>query len=75
MNLESPRYVNMKPLKQFAAKKLQDTPLRGVLLLEDDKLDVHSFLVKLPTWLQLVRWTPRKGANRISYQIIETGRC
>jgi hypothetical protein len=47
MNLETSGYVDMKLLKQFAAEKLSDTPLREILLLEDDKLDVYSFFAKV----------------------------
>lgn len=56
MSQKVPVYVDMKSLKQFAAEKLLSSPLKEILLLEDDKLDVYSFLIKLPTWLQLARW-------------------
>jgi len=62
-NSETSNHVNMKPLKQFAAEKLSASPLKEVLLLEDDRLDVRSFLVKLPTWLQLARWTENEGKH------------
>jgi hypothetical protein len=62
-NSETSKNINMKPLKQFAAEKLSTSPLKEVLLLEDDRLDVHSFLVKLPTWLQLARWAENEGKH------------
>jgi hypothetical protein len=62
-NSETSKRINMKPLKQFAAERLSDSPLKEVLLLEDDRLDVHSFLIKLPTWLQLSRWVKNRGEN------------
>jgi hypothetical protein len=56
MPQETSKPINMKPLKQFAAEKLSGSPLKEILQFEDDRLDVDSFLVKLPIWLQLVRW-------------------
>ncbi len=53
----------MKPLKQFAAEKLSNSPLREILLLEDEKIDIRSFLLKLPIWLQLIRWMNSEGKH------------
>jgi hypothetical protein len=63
MNVKNSEHVDIKPLKQFAAEKLPETPLRGILLLEDDKMDVHSFVVKVQTWLQLLRWAKKEGEH------------
>lgn len=55
------RYIDIKPLKQFAFDKLSDSPLKEILLLEDDRIGIHSFLLKLPIWLQLIRWMNNGG--------------
>lgn len=46
--------IDMKPIKRFAAERLSESPLKKVLLLEDDKLDVHIFLARLPVYLNLI---------------------
>jgi len=48
-------HINMRPLKQFAYENLPKSPLRKVLLIEADVLDVHTFLARLPLWLNLLR--------------------
>lgn len=45
----------MKPAKIFAAERLPECPLKELLLLEDDKVDVHTFLARLPLWLRLTK--------------------
>ena len=47
-------YVDMKEVKRFAAKSLPECPLKEILLLEDDMLDAHIFLARLPVWLKLI---------------------
>jgi hypothetical protein len=45
--------VNIHPIKEFARKKMPPSPLREVLLIEDDVIDANAFLAKLPLWLRL----------------------
>ena len=49
------RKVNLQPLKAFALKLPSNSTLREILLLEDDELDVHTFLARMPIWLRLIR--------------------
>lgn len=48
-------YVDMKPVKRFAVEILPECPLKEILLLEDDKLDAHTFFARLPVWLRLIK--------------------
>lgn len=50
----SKHHVNMKQVKRFAAERLPECSLREILLLEDDKLDAHIFVARLPVWLRLI---------------------
>jgi len=49
------REIRIKKLKDFALKLPSTHPLRSVLLVEDDKIDVVTFLARLPIWLRLAR--------------------
>ena len=49
------RKVNLQPLKVFALNLPPNSALREILLLEDDELDVHTFLARMPIWLKLIR--------------------
>ena len=49
------RKINLQPLKAFALKLPSSSPLRVILLLEDDELDVRTFLARMPVWLRLLR--------------------
>ena len=49
------RKVNLQPLKSFALNLPLNSALREILLLEDDELDVHTFLARMPVWLRLLR--------------------
>jgi hypothetical protein len=52
--------INIRPLKDFAVCRLPATsPLREVLLREEDEISVMSFLDRLPIWLLLIRWTQK----------------
>ena len=44
----------MRPVKRFARNRLPESLIREVLLCEDDKLDAHTFLARLPVWLNLI---------------------
>ncbi|MEM3488931.1 MAG: hypothetical protein QXO75_04650 [Nitrososphaerota archaeon] len=53
---ERNRVVNIRALKDFVAEKLPSgTPLREVLLMEKDEIEVHDFLAKLEIWLKLLK--------------------
>ena len=56
-NENSPRrrVIEIRRLKDFALKLPPNSPLRVVLLLEDDELDVQTFLARMPVWLRLLR--------------------
>lgn len=46
--------VDIRKLKSFAYGKLpRNLPIREILLLEEDELDVQVFLARLSIWLQL----------------------
>jgi hypothetical protein len=45
--------IDIRPLKEFARKKMPLSPLREVLLIEEDVIDANAFLAKLPLWLRL----------------------
>jgi len=47
--------INIKPLKIFALNKLPNCSLRYLLLIEEEKLDVQTFLARMPIWLKLIR--------------------
>ena len=48
-------YLDIRPLKKFAAEKLRvGSVLREVLLAEEDKLPVEEFLAKQDVWLHLL---------------------
>lgn len=52
------RTVSIKILKEYARDRLpRDSPLREVLLAEEDHISVNEFLGKIKTWLVLVRQT------------------
>jgi len=52
----------MKKVKEFAYRKLpKNSPLREILLSEEDKLEVSIFLARLPVWLKLSNFL--KGEN------------
>lgn len=46
-------HIDVRPLKQFAYEKLPESPLKEILLIEDDILDIDAFLARLPIWLRL----------------------
>jgi len=51
----SEQKIDISDLKLWAAQTLSSTsPLRGVLLLEQERLSVENFLAKMDTWLKLV---------------------
>jgi len=56
-NENSPRrrVIEIRKLKDFALKLPPNSILREILLLEDDELDVHTFLARMPIWLKLIR--------------------
>ena len=46
--------LNIQRLKKFAFTKLpKDSALREILLAEAKEIDVSTFLVRVPIWLQL----------------------
>lgn len=48
------RKLNLLRLKQFALESLPaESPLRSVLLSEDDQLSVQDFIAKMDLWLKL----------------------
>lgn len=50
--------VCVKALKQFALEKLpEDSPLRAVLIAEDDEMAPSEFIGAARTWLTLLRHT------------------
>jgi hypothetical protein len=52
--------VDIRQLKLFVMEKLpNDSPLRLILLVEEDTLEISDFLVKLPLWLKLARLSLR----------------
>ena len=52
--------VNLRALKKFAAEKLpEESPLRDVLMLEENEISASEFLSKTKTWLVLLRSTKR----------------
>lgn len=49
--------VDTRPLKQFALQKLPlDSALRTILLSEADSVSCEDLLVKMSTWLKLIRF-------------------
>ena len=53
---DSHRSVSIRALKEFAQERLpKASPLRDVLLTEDDEISVHEFVGKAKTWLALLR--------------------
>ena len=48
------RVIDMRPVKRFAHNRLPGSPIREVLLVEEDKLDADTFLARLPVWLNLI---------------------
>ena len=57
--------VNIRKLKQFAFEKLpKNWPLREILLSEEDELEIHVFLARLPIWLRLSRITGKEEVNK-----------
>jgi hypothetical protein len=62
-NVENSVRVDIRPLKQFVAERFPETPLREILLLEDDKMDVNSFIIKVQTWFQLLQWVKKEGKH------------
>ena len=57
------RLVNVRRLKSFAIDNLpHESPLREVMLYENDELDALTFLARLPVWLRLS--TLRQGEKR-----------
>jgi len=52
---EKRKIINIKPLKIFALNKLPNCSLKYLLLIEDEKLDVQTFLARMPVWLRLLR--------------------
>jgi hypothetical protein len=53
------RKIDIRRLKRFALEHLpRDSPLRDVLLAEEDELSVQDFLAKMDLWLKLLRREP-----------------
>lgn len=52
------REVDISSLKQFAAEKLPDSPLRDLILLEKDKMAPEEYVIKVDVWLKLLRKIP-----------------
>jgi len=51
------RYLNIRPLKDFAISELSPTsPLREILLREEDELPVSTYVDRLSVWLFLIKW-------------------
>ena len=50
--------INIRRLKDFAFTRLpKDWALREILLSEEDELDIHIFVARLPVWLKLSRFS------------------
>lgn len=48
--------IEIRRLKTFASTNFpRYWPIRQILLLEDDLLDVNVFLARVPLWLRLIR--------------------
>ena len=48
--------IRIARLKQVASDNLpKDSPLREVLLVDNDQLQVNDFLSRIPLWLRLLR--------------------
>lgn len=46
--------ISIRKLKDFAYRELpKNWPLREILLLENEEIDVSTFLARLPLWLRL----------------------
>jgi hypothetical protein len=53
--------VNLRPLKDFALKRLSQYPaLRDSILSEKDDLDAFEFLVKVDSWLKFLNALERE---------------
>jgi len=47
--------VDVRRLKKFAFSRLpKNSTLRDLILSEEDKLEAHTFLARLPIWLKLL---------------------
>lgn len=56
LRLEANRRVSMRKLKDFAFEKMpKSSPLRDLLLAEDDELDAEAFFAKTDVWLKLLK--------------------
>ncbi len=55
--------VRMKPLKEWASRKLPaESHLRQLILGEDDEMEVDEFLGRLPAWDGLARLEQQEGS-------------
>jgi hypothetical protein len=50
-----PKEVDISPLKQFAAEKLPDSPLRDLILQEKNTMPPEEYVIKVDVWLKLLR--------------------
>jgi len=56
----SRRHVNLRALKVFVRERLPSgSPLREVILIEDNEIPVNEFVGKIKTWLTLL-WVVRE---------------
>jgi len=55
--------INIANLKKFALENLpKNSPLREILIAENEQIDRLTFLARLPIWLQLSKF--KRGDNR-----------
>lgn len=56
------RKLDIRPIKRFVAVKLpKEHPLHMVLLMDDDWLDVETFIGRIPIWLRLASLMHREA--------------
>jgi hypothetical protein len=54
-------FVNLKILKQFAIENLPtDSPLRHVLIVEDDEIPASELPSRIKVWLKLLQYSSRR---------------
>ncbi|MGA3110958.1 MAG: hypothetical protein ABSE15_02880 [Candidatus Bathyarchaeia archaeon] len=59
MSTKLDRKLDMTPLKVYAHKLPKNSPLRHLLLQEENQISVNAFLERSKIWIQLSEWSEK----------------
>ncbi len=65
MHTRTGNVIDISGLKSFAVERLpSDSPLREILVAQDNEMPVQTFLERLPIYLRLARFEENRRKDR-----------